>query len=56
MATRPVYITYAVNYVEKFYANPTVKHWTVVKCIMRYLRGIANLGIEYVELELSMFM
>ncbi len=47
VATRPD-ITYAVNNVEKFCAHPTVKHWTAVKRIMRYLRGTTNFGIEYV--------
>ena len=41
-------ITYAVNNVAKFCAHPTVKHWTAVKRIMRYLRGTTNFGIEYV--------
>ncbi len=36
VATRPE-MTYAVSNVAKFTSNPTKKHWTGVKRIMRYL-------------------
>ena len=35
-ATRPD-VTFAVNNVAKFLANPTKEHWTAVKRILRYL-------------------
>ncbi len=47
-ATRPD-ITFAVNNVAKFSANPTKEHWTAVKRIFRYLRGTVNYGLLYTE-------
>ena len=44
--TRPD-ITYAVCNVAKFCSKPTVKHWTAVKRIFRYLKGTINVGILY---------
>ena len=46
VGTRPD-ITFAVNNVAKFSANPTTQHWTAVKRIMRYLRGTTGLGLVY---------
>ncbi len=40
-------ITYAVSNVAKFCAKPNKQHWTAVKRIMRYLKGILNLGLLY---------
>ena len=37
--TRPN-IAYVVHIVSQFVASPTTVHWTVVLCILRYLRGI----------------
>ena len=47
VATRPD-ITFAVSSVAKFSSNPTTRHWTAVKRIMRYLRGTTDLGLVYV--------
>ena len=47
-ATRPD-ITFAVNSVAKFSANPTNEHWTAVKRIFRYLKGTVNYGLLYSE-------
>ena len=47
-ATRPD-ITFAVNNVAKFTANPTKEHWTAVKRIFRYLKGTINYGLLYSE-------
>ena len=46
IGTRPI-ITYAVSNVAKFCANPSKQHLTAVKCILRYLKGTANLGLLY---------
>ena len=48
VATRPD-ITYAVNNVAKFSANPSAEHWTAMKRITRYLRGTSKFGIEYAK-------
>jgi len=40
-------ITYAVNYVSQFLEEPTEKHWTIVKRIMRYIKGSLTYGIYY---------
>jgi hypothetical protein len=50
VATRPD-ITYAVSNVAKFSSNPTPKHWTAVKRILRYLRGTSDLGIAFIPQE-----
>ncbi len=47
-ATRPD-VTFAVNNVAKFLANPTKEHWTAVKRILRYLLGTVNYGSLYTE-------
>ena len=44
--TRPD-ITYAVCNVAKFCSKPTVKHWTAVKSIFRYLKGTIIVGVLY---------
>ena len=45
MATGPN-ISYAVSNVAKSSANPTTRHWIVVKRIMRYLKGMSDLDIS----------
>ncbi|GBM82624.1 Retrovirus-related Pol polyprotein from transposon TNT 1-94 [Araneus ventricosus] len=45
-ATRPD-IGYAVNLLCQFCSNPRRTHWTAVKCIMRYLRGMAETTLNY---------
>jgi hypothetical protein len=45
-ATQPD-ITFAVNSVAKFSANPTEEHWIAVKRIFRYLKGSINYGLIY---------
>lgn len=41
-------ITY-VNYVAKFVEWPTTAHWTTIKQIFRYLQGIVDFGLLYLE-------
>ena len=41
MCTRP-YICYVVGLANRFQSNPGIKHWMVVKKILRYLKGIAD--------------
>lgn len=48
VATRPD-ISYSVNRMAKFSADPTMHHWTGVKRIMRYLRGTTHHGIMYTK-------
>ena len=42
--TRPK-ISFAVNKVCQYMANPLDSHWTVVKRILRYLKGILFHGL-----------
>lgn len=46
MATRPD-IAQAVSVVSKFNANPSAANLTVVKRILRYLKGTLNLALKY---------
>lgn len=46
VCTRPD-ITYAVNYVSQFLEKPKERHWTMIKRIMRYIKGSLTLGIYY---------
>jgi hypothetical protein len=45
-ATRPD-ITYAVNRLSAYTANPSMVHYTAAKRILRYLAGTKNFGITY---------
>ena len=45
-ATRPD-ISLAVGKAAQFNANPTTAHWTLVKRILRYVGGTADLGLLY---------
>ncbi|KMQ81695.1 retrovirus-related gag-pol polyprotein, partial [Lasius niger] len=40
-------ISFAVNYVSQFLEKPEEKHWTMVKRILRYIKGTAAMGIRY---------
>jgi uncharacterized protein YuzE len=44
--TRPD-ISYAVNQLATYTANPDLKHYGHLKCILRYLAGTRDLGITY---------
>jgi hypothetical protein len=44
--TRPD-IAFAVNLLARHSAAPTKRHWTRVKCILRYLNGTRDLGLFY---------
>ena len=44
--TRPD-IAYAVSNVSRFNAEPTTKHMTAVKRILRYLNGTCDLSLLY---------
>ena len=46
--TRPD-IAYAVSKVSKYLKNPTEKDWIAVKRILRYLKGIQEVGLALVE-------
>jgi len=40
-------ISFAVNIASRALENPSVAHWSLVKRIMRYLKGTADLGLLY---------
>ena len=44
-------ITYAVNKVSQYCANPFTEHWTAVKRILRYLKGTINYGLVFTKSE-----
>ena len=46
VCTRP-YISQAISVVSRYMANPSKDHWQVVRWIVRYLRGIADVGLVY---------
>ncbi|GJZ84446.1 retrovirus-related pol polyprotein from transposon TNT 1-94 [Tanacetum coccineum] len=46
VCTRPD-IVYAVSVVSRYLTNPGKNHWEVVKWILKYLRGTANMGLVY---------
>ena len=50
--TRPD-IAYAVSNVSRFNAEPTTKHMTAVKRILRYLNGTCDLGLLYRKDEMN---
>ena len=45
-STRPD-ISYAVNKLAAYTANPGLQHHSAIKCILRYLAGTKTLGITY---------
>jgi hypothetical protein len=45
-ATQPD-ITFAVNRLASYTANPTIQHVTALKRILRYLKGTKSYGIRY---------
>ncbi|GJX16821.1 hypothetical protein Tco_0217653 [Tanacetum coccineum] len=40
-------ITYAVSIVSRYLANPGKNHWEVVKWILKYSKGTADVGLVY---------
>lgn len=48
--TRPD-LTFAVNNVARFCANPSQQHWTAVKRIFRYLKGTQMSGLLFTSSE-----
>ena len=44
--TRPD-IAFAVNLLARHSADPTRRHWTGAKCILRYLNGTKDLGLFF---------
>jgi len=46
--TRPD-IAYAISKVSNHLRNPTEKDWIAVKRILRYLKGIQEVGLALVE-------
>ena len=55
IATRPD-IAHAVGAVSKFCSKPTEARLTVVKKILRYLKGTLNLAIKYQRSESNMLI
>lgn len=50
VATRPD-IAFAVSCAARFTANPYREHWSLVKRIMRYLKGTYEYGLQYTDAE-----
>ena len=48
LGTRPD-IAFVVSAVSRYNNNPTKRHWTIVKRVLRYLKGSHNFGITYEE-------
>ncbi len=48
VATRPD-IAHAVGVVAKYCSKPNETHLTAVKCILRYLKGTAHLGVRFTK-------
>lgn len=46
VATRPD-IAFAVSYVSQFLKNPEDRHWSMIKRILKYLKGSITMGIKY---------
>ena len=40
-------ISYAVHHVAQFMSSPRMTHLVAVKCILRYLKGMPDLGLQY---------
>ena len=51
LCTRPD-ICHAVGLVSRYQSNPGPEHWTVVKCILKYLRMTRNYRLIYGSDEL----
>ncbi len=49
-------IAFAVSNVAKFSSNPTKLHWTAVKRILRYLKGIRNFRLLYTNGNVDEFI
>ena len=50
LQTRPD-IAFAVQHLSQYTSNPAQEHWTVVKQVLRYLKGTRNEGIVYKQAE-----
>jgi len=46
-------LAYTVSTVSWFMSNPVKQHWEAVKCVLRYLRGTAKLGLGFQRLEME---
>lgn len=44
--TRPD-IAFSVSYLASFQSDPQDLHWTLAKCILRYLKSTPNFGLLY---------
>ncbi|GJQ71887.1 hypothetical protein Trydic_g2998 [Trypoxylus dichotomus] len=40
-------LTFTINYLSQALEEPIIKHWNMVKRVLRYLRGTTELGILY---------
>lgn len=52
VATRPD-ICFSVNYLSQFLDKPEESHWSMVKRILKYVKGTLSLGLKYRAAELS---
>ena len=53
LCTRPD-VAYALGCVSRYQSNPGEKHWTAVKCILKYLRNTKDLFLIYGNGDLLM--
>lgn len=42
-------IVFVVSHVVRFYSCPTKEHWTALKRILRYTKGMSNYGLTYLR-------
>ena len=41
-------IVYVVSRLSRYTDNPAYEHWNALTCLLRYLKGIMNLGLTYI--------
>nr|GEX33554.1 retrovirus-related Pol polyprotein from transposon TNT 1-94 [Tanacetum cinerariifolium] len=47
-------LAHAVSVVSRYMHNPGKLHWEAVKCILRYLKGISNIGLSFKKGRVSL--
>ena len=47
-------IAYAVGRLSRYTQSPNKDHWTVVRRVLKYLRGTINYGLCLVDFQLSL--
>lgn len=40
-------LSHVISVLSRFMENPGLAHWSALKRIMRYLRGVVNIGILF---------